>query len=170
MNTLLPYQKRPPNEPNSNEAPAGSILMACSQNGNIIQMLLFQSIPSRPQAQEERAGYIFIYILDPNYVFTPPKTPAKCPQQQVSAPSMLSGDCLHMFTHPALLGIPPAHPALSSGTLGIPTTLPAQSEDPITNPNQPRHHGNTPFFWVVGNTRCGFMIWFTQVQGIDIEM
>jgi hypothetical protein len=109
-------------------------------------MLLFQSIPSRPRAQGVRAGYIFIYILDPNYVFTPPETPAKCPQQQVSAPSMLSGDCLHMFTYPALPGIPPAHPALPSGTLGMCTTPPAYSEDHITNPNQPRHHGNTLFF------------------------
>jgi hypothetical protein len=57
--------------------------MAHSQNGNVIQMLLFQSIPSCTHAQEERAGYIFIYILDPNYVFTPPETPAKYPQQQV---------------------------------------------------------------------------------------
>jgi hypothetical protein len=137
--------------------------MVRSQNRNIIQMLLFQSIPSRPHAQGERAGYIFIYILDPNYVFAPPETPAKCPQQQVSAPSMLSGDCLHMFTYPALLGIPPAHPALPSGTLGMCTILPAQPKYPITNPDQPRHHGNTPFFWVVGNTRCGLMIWFRQV-------
>ena len=96
--------------------------MTCSQNGNVIQMPLFQSIPSRPRAQEERVGYIFINILDPNYVFPPPETPAKCPQQQVSAPSMLSGDCLHMFTYPALPGIPPAQPALSSGTLSMYTT------------------------------------------------
>ena len=54
--------------------------MARSQNGNVIQMLLSQSIPSRPRAQEERAGYIFINILDPNYAFPLPKTPAKCPQ------------------------------------------------------------------------------------------
>ena len=61
-------------------------------------MLLFQSIPSRSPALGERAGYVLINILDPNYVFTPPETPAKCPQQQVSTPSMPSGDCLHMFT------------------------------------------------------------------------
>ena len=42
-------------------------------------MLLFQSIPSRPHTQGERAGYIFINILDPNYVFPPPETPAKYP-------------------------------------------------------------------------------------------
>ena len=130
-------------------------------------MLLFQSIPSHPHAQGVRAGYIFIDILDPNYAFTPPETPAKCPQQQVRAPRMLSGDCLHMFTYPALPGIPPAHPALSSGTFGICTTLPAYSKDHITNPNQPRHHGKTPFFWLVGNTQCGLMIWFRQVLGID---
>ena len=144
--------------------------MARSRNGNVIQMLLFQSIPSRPCAQEERAGYIFINILDPNYAFPPPETPAKCPQQQVSASRMLSGDCLHMFTYPTLPRIPPAQPALPSGTLSICTTLPAYSKDHITNPNQPRHHGKTPFFWLVGNTRCGLMIWFTQVPGIDIEM
>ena len=109
-------------------------------------MLLFQSILSRPHTQGERAGYIFIYILYPNYTFTPPETPAECPQQQVSIPSMLSGDCLHMFTHPALLRIPPAHPALPSSTLGMCTILPAQPKYPITNPNQPQHHGNTPFF------------------------
>ena len=125
INTLLSYQKQPPNESNSKEAPAGSILMAHSQNGNVIQMLLFQSIPSRPRAQGERVGYIFINILDPNYVFTPPKTPAKRPQQRVSAPSMLSGDCLPMLTYPALPEIPPAHPAIPSGTLGKPTILPA---------------------------------------------
>ena len=109
-------------------------------------MLLFQSIPSRPRAQGERVGYIFIYILEPNYVFTPPETPAKCPQQQVSAPSMLSGDCLHMFTYPALPGIPPAYPALSSGTLGKPTILPAVTKDPITNPNQPGSTTKVLFF------------------------
>ena len=87
-------------------------------------MLHFQSIPSCPHAQGVRVGYIFIYILDPNYAFTPPETPAECPQQQVSTPSMLSGDCLHMFTHPALLRIPPAHPALPSGTLGMCTSYP----------------------------------------------
>ena len=133
-------------------------------------MLHFQSIPSCPHAQGVRVGYIFIYILDSNYVFTPPKTPAKYPQQQVSAPSMLSGDCLHMFTYPALPEIPPAHPALPSGILGKPTTLPAYPKDHIINPNQPRHNGRALFFGVVGNTRCGFMIWFTQVPGIDIEM
>ena len=120
--------------------------MACSQNGNIIQMPLFQSIPSHPCAQEERAGYIFINILDPNYVFPQPETPAKCPQQQVSAPSMLSGDCLHMFTYPTVPEIPPAQPALPSSTLSMCTTLPAYSKDHITNPNQPRHNGKTLFF------------------------
>ena len=89
--------------------------MVRSQNGNAIQMPLFQSIPSCPCAQEERAGYIFINILDPNYVFPLPETPAKWPQQQVSAPSMLSGGCLHMFTYPALSRIPPAQPTLPSG-------------------------------------------------------
>ena len=138
--------------------------MACSQNGNVIQMPLFQSIPSRPRAQEERAGYIFINILDPNYVFPLPETPAKWPQQQVSAPSMLSGDCLHMFTYPALPRIPPAQPALPSGTLGMCTTLPAYSKDHITNPNQPRHNGKTLFFWLVGNTWCGLMKSFRQVR------
>ena len=37
-------------------------------------------------------------------------------------------------------------PALSSGTPGISTILPAQPKDHITNPNQPRHHGNTSLF------------------------
>ena len=109
--------------------------MVRSQNRNVIQMLLFQSISSRPHAQGEKAGYILIYILDPNYVFTLPETPAKCPQQQVSAPNIASGDCLHIFTYPTLPGIPPAHPALPSGTLGKPTTLPAYPKDHITNPN-----------------------------------
>ena len=137
--------------------------MAHSQNRNVIQMLLFQSIPSHPHTQGERAGYIFIYILDPNYVFTPPKTPAKCPQQQVSTPRMPSGDCLYMFTYPALPEIPPAHPALPFGTLGNCTILPAQPKYPITNPNQPWHNGKGPFFGVVGNTWCGLMICFRHV-------
>jgi len=48
---------------------------------------------------------------------------------------------------PALL----YNPALPSGTLGISTILPAYPKDPITNPNQPRLHGNTLFFgwWAV---------------------
>ena len=78
-------------------------------------MLLFQSIPSCTHAQGERAGYIFIYILDFNYVFTPPKTSAKYPQQQVNAPSMLSGDCLHILLYQKYpLHIPPSHPAPSA--------------------------------------------------------
>jgi len=98
--------------------------MAHSQNGNVIQLLLFQSIPSHPRAQEERAGYIFIYILDPNYVFTLPKTPAKCPQQRVSTPSMLSGDCLHILPYQEYpLHTPPSHPAPSAC---VPLYLPTQ--------------------------------------------
>jgi hypothetical protein len=60
-------------------------------------------------------------------------------------------------------------PALSSGIPGISTILSAPPKNPITNLNQPRHHGNTPFFWVVGNTRCGLMKSFRQVLGIDIS-
>jgi len=63
-------------------------------------------------------------------------------------------------------------PALPSGTLGKSTTLPAYLKNIISNPNQPRHHGITPFtsvFWVVGNTRCGLIIWFRQVLGIHIS-
>jgi len=142
--------------------------MGRSQNGNVIQMLLFQSIPSCPRAQGARAGYIFINILDPNYVFTLPETPTKCPQQRVSAPSMLSGDCLPMFTYPALPGMPPAHPAIPSSTLGKLTTLPTYSKSSITNPNQPWHHSSTWFFWLVGNSHCGLMIWFRQVQGFHV--
>ena len=83
---LLPYQKQPPNEPNSKEVPTGTILMVHSQNGNVIQMLLFQSILSHPRTQGKGAGYIFINILDPDYVFTPPETPAKCPQLVLESP------------------------------------------------------------------------------------
>jgi hypothetical protein len=61
---------------------------------------------------------------------------------------------------PALLYTPARPP----GTLGKPTTLPAYSKVSITNPNQPRHNGNAPFFWVVGNTRCGLMKSFRQVR------
>ena len=112
-------------------------------------MLLFQSIPSRPRAQGERAEYIFIYILDPNYVFTPPETPAKCPQQQVSAPSMLSGDCLHILLYQKYpLHIPPSHPAPSAYQ---PSYLPNQ-KTLLLILTSPRHNSNTPFFWVVGNT------------------
>jgi len=56
--------------------------MARSQNGNIIQMLLFQSILSHPHAQGEGVGYVFIYILNPNYVFTPPETPPNAPNSK----------------------------------------------------------------------------------------
>ena len=115
--------------------------------------------PFPPHAQEERVGYIFINILGPNYAFPPPKTPAKCPQQQVSTPSMLSGDYLHMFTYPALPRIPPAQPALLSGTLGICTTLPTYSKDHITNPNQPQHYGKTLFFLAGGE----YLVWIDDM-------
>ena len=63
-------------------------------------------------------------------------------------------------------------PALPSSTLGKSTSLPAYLKDIISNPNQPRHHGITPFtpfFWVVGNTQCGLIIWFRQVLSIHIS-
>ena len=44
-----------------------------------------------------------------------------------------------MFTYPALPEIPPAHPALPSGTLGTP-------KDPICDPKQPQHKGKVAFF------------------------
>jgi len=69
------------------------------------------------------------------------------------------------------LPVPPT-PAQQPRPPTLPCPLirhPQHTKDPITNPNQPRHHSNTSFFWVVGNTRCGFMIWFTQVLGIDIS-
>jgi hypothetical protein len=58
---------------------------------------------------------------------------------------------------PAQQPRPLHYPALSSGTLGISIDLPAYPKDPITHPNQPRHHGNTLFFWVVGFCPYAFM-------------
>ena len=56
--------------------------------------------------------------------------------------------CWHLFINAPNL---PNSPTLSSGTLGKPTTLPTYPENPITNPDQPWHHGKTLFFgwWAV---------------------
>lgn len=45
-----------------------------------IQMRLLASIPSHPLMAAERAGYIFIIIVDPEYKISPPETPAKWAQ------------------------------------------------------------------------------------------
>ena len=69
---------------------------------------------------------------------------------------------------PAQQPRPIVHPALPSGTLGISSTLPAHPRDPITNPNQPRHHSDTLFFWVVGKFHCGYMKYVWVRPTIDI--
>jgi hypothetical protein len=70
---------------------------------------------------------------------------------------------------PAQQPRPIIHPRPLIRHPGISTILPAKPKYPITNPNQPRHYGNTFKFWVVGNTRCGLMKSFRQVLGIDIS-
>src|SRR6266567_7644602 len=55
---------------------------------NYIQMQILASIPSRPLMVAERAGYIFIDTVNPEYNFTPPETPAKCAQQRGRHPSI----------------------------------------------------------------------------------
>src|SRR6267378_1920506 len=88
------------------------------------------AIPSRPLMAAERAGLIFINILDPEYVFSPPKTPARCTQQQGSQPSINSGVvCICLYV-PALAELPPACPALYTGTHGIWDTYPASINIP----------------------------------------
>ncbi len=57
-----------------------------------IQMHLLASTPSCPLMVAERAGYIFIIILDPEYIFTLPETPAKQAQQRGGHPSIKSDD------------------------------------------------------------------------------
>ena len=78
-------------------APTGSNLMGVPKMETLSKGSFNPSLPT-PAPRGERVGYILIYILDPNYVFTPPETPAKCPQQQVSTPNIASGNCLHVFT------------------------------------------------------------------------
>jgi hypothetical protein len=67
------------------------------------------------------------------------------------------------YNSPALLYTP----ALPSGILGIPTTLPAQQKGPITNPNQPRHHGNTLFFLAGGEFRVWTYDMFQASPGVS---
>ena len=62
------------------------------------------------------------------------------------------------------------YPAFSSGTLGRSTTLPAYPKDPITNPNQPRHHGSTmvfTVFWLVGFCPYAFIKYVGTTPSID---
>jgi hypothetical protein len=62
---------------------------------------------------------MFIIIQDPKYVFSLPETPAKRTQQRGGAPNIKSGDVCTCLHDPALPELPPALPALSTGTHGI---------------------------------------------------
>jgi hypothetical protein len=108
----------------------------------------------------------------PKYEISRPNIPPNVRNSERNHPPATSG-IVYMYLlvppTPAEQSCPIIQPALPSGTLGISTTPPAEPKDPITNPNQPRHHGKSPFFWVVGYTRCGLIIWFRQVLGIDIS-
>ena len=92
---------------------------------HVIQCPPLQSIPSRPPMARERAGYIFIIILDPEYVFSPPETPAHCTQTWISAPNIHSGDvyiCLHIPASPRFtpLQAPPSYPAPTASKTPLP--------------------------------------------------
>ena len=68
----------------------------------------------------------------------------QCPQPPPNSPALL-------YT-----------PALPSGTLGISFILPAHPKDPITNPNQPWHHGDTLFYsFFLGGRQV--LLWIYEV-------
>jgi len=113
------------------------------------------------------------YPATPEIYNFPPEIPPNEPNGERTTRPPLRALFTSIYLCPQPLPNSPAilyAPALPSGTLGKSTTLPAQIKDPITNPNQPRHHGSTRFFWLVGNSRCGLIIWFRQVPGFHIEM
>jgi len=101
-----------------------------------------------------------LYPATPKIYNFPPKIPPNAPNsERTTRPPLLAlFTCIYQCPQPLLNNPAPLHyPALSSGTLGIPTDLPAYPKDPITNPNQSWHHGNTLFFWVVGFVPYAFM-------------
>jgi hypothetical protein len=82
----------------------------------------------------KRAELIFITIIDLKCVFSPPETPANCTQQQVSAPSINSGDvysCLHVPPPPKFTpSTPLSHPAPTASK----TPYPAPTDCPYPPP------------------------------------
>jgi hypothetical protein len=96
----------------------------------------------------------------PKYEISRPNIPPNVRNSEHNHPPATSGIVYMYLLVPLPLLNSPAplrYPALSSGTLGISTILPAHPKNPITNPNQPRHHGNIVFFWVVGFVPYAFM-------------
>src|SRR5258708_28548880 len=95
----------------------------------------------------ERMGYIFMIILDPEYVFSPPETPANCTQQQISPPSIHSGD-VYIYLHI------PASPRFTPCTPRPPIRHPRHLKHPypplLTYPTLPM--GVTScYLWLSGN-------------------
>jgi hypothetical protein len=111
------------------------------------------------------------YPATPKIYNFPPEIPPNVPNsERTTRPPLLAlFTCIYYCPQPPANSPAPLYtPALPSGTLGKPTTLPVYPKVSITNPNQPRHHGNTLFFWVVGKCRCGFMNHGRQLPSIDI--
>jgi hypothetical protein len=109
-----------------------------SQKGSVIQCVLPPSIPSRPPMAAERVGLIFIIILVPNYIFSPPEIPAKCAQQRGRSSSIKSDDVYMYLCIPALPEFPPACPA----PLPAPTASKAPYPAPKNLTNPARHPGS----------------------------
>jgi hypothetical protein len=130
------------------------------------------ALPPAPPRVPKHPRWVYNISFLPKYKNSRPEFPPNEPNSERTTRPLLLAlfTCIYkcplpLLNSPALLYTP----ALSSGTPGISTILPAKPKYPITNPNQPRHYGNTFKFWVVGNTRCGLMKSFRQVLGIDIS-
>jgi len=82
----------------------------------------------------------------PYYAFSPTKNhpltrPTVSKHPEVLFLALLT--LIYLSPHSPALS---SQPTLPSGTLGKPTTLPAHEQIIISNPNEPRHHGNMGFF------------------------
>ena len=97
-----------------------------------IQCPLPPSAQCHPPMAAHRAGYIILIYIHPKYIFSTPKMPAKCPQQQAAIPSINYSD-VYIYLH-----IP--------GTQGI-----------YGNPGNPGNLASYSIItkiWLVGSFRC----------------
>ena len=87
-----------------------------------------------------------LYPATPKIYNFPPEIPPNEPNsERTTWPLLLAMFTCIYWSLPSLLNSPTLlyTPALSSGTPGISTILPAQSNNPITNPNQTQHYSRT---------------------------
>jgi hypothetical protein len=132
---------------------------------HVIQSAPSQSIPSRPHWRAEKGGKGIIKSYLPKYIFSlpqsaPPTRPITRNSEQPPRKALTLLIVVYQCPQPLH-----SSPALPSGTLGRSIILPAHPKDPLVilmRPSSTAALKFPHFFWLVGNTRCGFMYEVSQ--------